>query len=46
MGVDTVNCPLNVHLKTSKMRLSGLNLEILDARLKNSFGQNFLRDEQ
>jgi hypothetical protein len=30
-----VNWPRNVHLRASKMRLCGLNLEILYVRLKN-----------
>jgi hypothetical protein len=50
----TRNCALtlrklaarNVHLHGSKMRLCGLDLEILYARLKNSFAQNFPRDAQ
>jgi hypothetical protein len=36
----------NVHWRTSKKRLCGLNLEILYARLQNSFARNFPRDAQ
>jgi hypothetical protein len=41
-----INWPHNVHLHASKMCLCGLDLEILYARLKNSFAQNLLGDAQ